>query len=88
MASSSLRGYGYAHRRLRAWWTPRVATGLVRCWRCQVVIRADESWHLGHVDGDSSRYRGPEHVDCNCRTNARDRRGDPRPRVDRFWTDP
>lgn len=79
--------YGRAHRWLRAWWAPRVATGLVRCWRCGVPIRPEESWHLGHVDGSRHLYQGPEHVFCNCRTNAKDRKGDPRPKVDEFWVD-
>ena len=88
MASSSARGYGYGHRQLRAWWVPRVATGLVKCWRCGVAIRADELWHLGHGDGNRHVHKGPEHVDCNCRTNARDRHmSDPLPRVDKWWED-
>ena len=86
MGRTIARGYGYAHRQLRAWWAPRVATGLVQCWRCGVVIRADESWHLGHADGNRHVHKGPEHVDCNCRTNARERRvSDPSPHVDRWW---
>lgn len=88
MASSAQRGYGHGHRKLRAWWAPRVATGLVRCWRCERTIRPEEGWDLGHADGDRRFYRGPEHLLCNRRTNAADRRGDPRPRVDRFWADP
>src|SRR5689334_20629229 len=87
VSSTTARGYGYRHQRLRAWWAPRVATGLAKCWRCGRIICSDEPWHLGHADGDKRTYRGPEHVLCNCRTNARDRRADPRPRVDRFWED-
>jgi hypothetical protein len=29
--SSTERGYGAAHRRLRAWWAPRVDRGEVAC---------------------------------------------------------
>jgi len=85
MASSSTRGYGYGHRRLRQWWAPRVATGLVRCWRCGVVIRSGEAWHLGHDDVNRQVYKGPEHVDCNCATKSRNVNTDPRPKVERFW---
>ena len=52
------------------------------------MIRADEQWHLGHADGSMNVHKGPEHVDCNCATNASDRHGgDPQPRVDRWWED-
>lgn len=85
VASTAQRGYGYRHQQLRRWWAPRVRTGLVRCWRCGVAISPDEQWHLGHVDGDRVLYRGPEHVVCNCRTNAWDRKGDPPPKVDKWW---
>ena len=84
-SSSASRGYGYAHRKLRAWWVPRVATGLVKCWRCMEYINGDESWHLGHQDGNNKVYKGPEHVLCNVSTNERKRKKEPRPTVDRFW---
>lgn len=83
--STTERGYGYGHRQLRAWWAPRVATGLIRCWRCQGSIGRDEQWHLGHVDGNRNVYKGPEHVLCNTRTNAMDRKCDPKPRIDKWW---
>lgn len=86
MGHGSARRYGYAHRKIRTWWVPRVATGLVQCWRCGIVIRADEQWHLGHDDGNAQVYKGPEHIDCNCGTKSRDRHGgDPLPRVDKWW---
>ena len=44
---------------------PIVATGTVHCARCQKLIRGDERWDLGHVDGDPTRYTGPEHARCN-----------------------
>ena len=80
---------GRAHRRLRAWWAPRVATGLVRCWRCGVPIRPEESWHLGSCGREPASLPGRvlSMSYCNCRTNAKDRKGDPRPKVDEFWVD-
>lgn len=59
------RGYGADHDRLRAEWAPKVATGTIRCARCRGIIRADEPWDLGHDDHDRTRYRGPEHANCN-----------------------
>lgn len=64
-ASAAVRGYGAAHRRVRAAWRPVVAAGGVSCARCGALIRPSEAWDLGHVDGDKSRYAGPEHRACN-----------------------
>jgi hypothetical protein len=64
------RGYGTAHRALRARWAPLVARGGVRCWRCGKPIPAGSRWHLGHDDRDRSIYRGPEHASCNLRAAA------------------
>lgn len=89
MASTAQRGYGYRHQQLRRWWAPRVATGLVACWRCGVAIRPEDGWDLGHQDGSQVLYRGPEHHLCNRATRTRIAgQGDPRPEVDRFWVDP
>ena len=62
------RNDGPRHRELRARWWLRVAAGVVECARCGEVIRAGESWDLGHVDG-SLEY-GPEHSACNRRTKT------------------
>jgi hypothetical protein len=61
---ATARGYGHGHRKLRAEWATRVATGSVACWRCGQPIPAGEPWHLGHLDG-TTNYGGPEHVHCN-----------------------
>lgn len=65
------RGYGTDHDRLRARWAPLVATGLIQCWRCHLLIPAGAPWDLGHDDRDRSRYAGPEHRACNRATAGR-----------------
>lgn len=65
------RGYGKDHEAERARWTPLVATGNVKCWRCGDYIEAGAAWDLGHDDQDRSKYRGPEHVGCNRATSGR-----------------
>jgi hypothetical protein len=48
-----------------------VEAGIVRCTRCSELIKAGESWDLGHVDAsDYKLYAGPEHRRCN-RATAR-----------------
>jgi hypothetical protein len=65
------RGYGTAHRLRRKALAPLVATGTVKCARCGKLIGRDTPWDLGHVDGDRSRYLGPEHRRCNRATSSR-----------------
>lgn len=60
------RGYDAAHVAERARWAPKVAAGIVTCWRCGQLIGATEPWDLGHDDNDRTKYRGPEHAGrCN-----------------------
>jgi hypothetical protein len=73
--------YGSEHRRARLAVKPAVEAGLATCARCGLPILGWQEWDLGHVDGDSSRYAGPEHAraaDCplggNRATGRRDRR--------------
>jgi hypothetical protein len=60
--------YGRPHRRVKEQFRPAVERGTVRCWRCAQFIVPGQRWDLGHVDGDPSRYAGPEHSSCNRRT--------------------
>lgn len=64
------RGYGAEHKAERKRWEPIVATGGVRCWRCEVLLDPKLPWDLGHKD-DRSGYAGPECVRCNRATAGR-----------------
>jgi hypothetical protein len=77
--STSARGYGAAHQRLRRRWARLVASGGAVCWRCGRPISPFEPWDLGHDDVDRSVYRGPEHRGENRATANRRRR------VSRAW---
>ena len=64
-------GWGHTHRMLRKEFEPVVRAGSARCVRCGEKILPWEPWDLGHVDGDRSRYAGPEHRACNRATAGR-----------------
>ena len=68
--SSSERGYGAAHQRLRREWLPKVERGEVCCAKCGEWIAPGTPWHLGHDDQDRTQYLGPLHRRCNCDTGA------------------
>jgi hypothetical protein len=63
--STTARGYGSQHQRLRARLAPQVAAGQAVCARCGQPIHPAEPWHLDHHDTDRSRYIGVSHEACN-----------------------
>lgn len=69
--STTERGYGSRHQKLRRLVAPQVDAGLADCARCGLPIRAGTPWDLGHDDRDRSRYLGPEHRRCNRSTSGR-----------------
>jgi hypothetical protein len=68
--TSPAQGRRHHNRRLAL--KPLVESGCVRCARCGELIAPGAKWDLGHVDGDPTRYSGPEHLGCN-RATARHR---------------
>ena len=84
---TTARGYGSHHQALRRAWRPRVDAEQVDCWRCGQRIRYGEPWDLGHVDGDKTRYRGPEHAKCNRATSRHraERKQSPQPKSTTRW---
>jgi hypothetical protein len=65
--------YGAAHRALRAAWSHLVAHGDVTCRRCNLLIKAGQSWDLGHPQEGVSVGMHPEHASCNRAAGARNR---------------
>jgi hypothetical protein len=64
------RGYGAAHRTLRAQVARQVAAGAARCARCGLPIVPGSAWDLDH-GADRSGYLGPSHSKCNRVEGAR-----------------
>jgi len=65
--TSTQRGYGTHHTKLRNHIKPLVDTGQINCWRCGKRILPGQKLHLGHNDKDRRKYNGPEHQACNVR---------------------
>jgi hypothetical protein len=53
--SSTARGYGIEHKKLRVQVARIVKAGNARCARCGELIAPGEEWDLGHDDHDRSR---------------------------------
>jgi len=86
--STTARGYGAAHQARRRMLAPLVAAGLAVCARCGLQIERGQAWDLGHVDGDRSRYSGPEHrhsKDCPEGGNRATARRRPEPPGPPHW---
>jgi len=62
--TTTQRGYGASHQRLRRQWAARVKAGGVCCCLCGRQILPWEPWALDH-DFDRTRYRGVAHRYCN-----------------------
>jgi hypothetical protein len=58
--------YGMAHKAMRARLAPVLATGTVKCARCDELIGTDEKWELDHRD-DGRGWLGCSHQRCNAR---------------------
>ncbi len=74
-AHSAARGYGHAHRQLRARLALVVERGEAVCCRCGRPIAPGSRWHVDHSDGDRREYMsGPSgptaHAKCNIRAAA------------------
>ncbi|MDO4240763.1 hypothetical protein [Micrococcus sp.] len=65
-ATTTSRGYGASHQRMRAKYLPLVAAGRAVCARCGERIEPQDLWELDHSD-DRSTYIGPSHQACNRR---------------------
>lgn len=70
--TTTSRGYGSDHQRLRKEWDKEVQAGRAHCWRpdCRKWLPPGQPWHLGHLD-DRSGYGGPECPPCNLKHAAR-----------------
>jgi len=76
---TTARGYGSAHREVRAWWKPIVEQGAAQCHAIDCLeptrwIQPWAQWDLGHNEARTA-WTGPEHVRCNRTEGALRRQG-------------
>jgi hypothetical protein len=71
--TTTTKGYGWEHQRLRKIWAARVARGGVPCARCGLPIEVGEPFDLGHRDDVPGKraYQGAEHRYCSRRAGQR-----------------
>lgn len=71
MATTTERGYGAKHQKLRKQYQKVVDAGAAECWRCGKAVPPGSEWQLGHDDNDRSKYMGVECTYCNESTGGR-----------------
>lgn len=64
VASTTERGYGYAHKKLRKEWVALVEQGGVHCARCSKPIEPGSPFDLDHNE-DRTGYIGVSCRPCN-----------------------
>ena len=72
--TTTQRGLGRDHQKLRASWKPYVEAGMVQCHAVECLmssrwITPGSTWHLGHTP-DRTGWTGPEHAKCNTHEGA------------------
>ena len=63
--TTTQRGYGHQHQKLRHEWEQRMAHGAQpTCPRCHQPIRSGQPWQLDH-NSQRTGWLGPSHTRCN-----------------------
>lgn len=71
--TTTARGYGRAHQKMRESWKPYVEAGMAECHAAECLeeqdghgrrIQPGTPWDLGH-NRDRTAWTGPEHRRCN-----------------------
>jgi hypothetical protein len=94
--SSTARGYGAPHQRLRERWAKVIEAGGVLCGRCGRLIDPAMPWDLSHPFDDKTQRPEPWHAACNrsfaASVTRQRRRGEPsttpRPKRKPGWRSP